>query len=413
MKKHPLFFKILIFLLLLLVIGMIRSSHKAKQEKAAASYRAQMQVSTDTTATKEATVSEETLSSEASQNGESDFSAFYAPSNDPSDYQWANDYERSEDGTACYVLDGGQNTTIFGKPVPTCEELVTLVDTNSAITDEFKPFVKNYIQTWLELWPESDLSVFRQNLSTLCIDRVSAKTIQEKAGSSGTVACYINSENRIYVSEDLELSDPASDDCIVLTHELTHAVRNGAFTKDAVRYLFRFSYNTMPGQIPEEALITLFAHTLQGRMDPAGFYTVPCNFFRIILDCLGDSYSGTDYVNHSVNLLADRMDAYMGEDHTSWEILWQLSCLYESHNGETIDNPPADYDLLLSYITRMYCKKYLSDGMPSSEAEEVFHALCNELTTNFDRLITPYDEITPEALRPYFEACCKKMGVSD
>ena len=227
-----------------------------------------------------------------------------------------------------------------------------------------------------------------------------------------TVACYTRGNNTIYVREGIDFSDKTSDDYIVLAHELTHAARTITKTEGDNHYYFATFDLKVPyeaGCYYEESVITNLMYDMQGEDKKSIFYTVPCSYYRIIMDCVG--YDGNDFMNHSSTYMADKMGDFMGDDSYAYYIMQLIGYNYLITNNNYVSVEIESFEPLYEYITQMYMKKYLKEGMTSEEAEEVFTNFTNEMTWNTENLKNDYAEANPDTFRPYFEECCNNLGI--
>ena len=343
-----------------------------------------------------------------------EFEDILTPVDDEHDYHWGTDYMNSEYTTMITCHDSSGYDQIFETVNPSYDELCKKVDANENISAKYKQFIKDYLNDWLTKWPDSDFTLFYYNLDSLKIVELSEKEIQEKAISSTSVACYVNGENTIYINENIDISSKANDDYIVLGHELTHvAKRINTVSKDGKQVKICFSEYRAPGTYSEEAIITLAMYDLQGMNNTSVYYTLPCNYYRIILDCLGDEYTTEDFMNRSVNYLGEKMGEYTGDStEYAFYILKKIGYQYEIKNNIYVSYDIDSFQDVYDYITKMYCIKYLSPDMTSEEAEEVFDNLVTMMTINLDKVKqNNYDEINESCFRDKFEEICSEYGI--
>ncbi len=421
---------IFIAILFLLVIGMIRCGHKDSGNKTVT--KAQTVESNKETKQEEPDRkdTEQTDEPDGEETKEYDtkvstitvnehksedyFAEYQAPADDEYDYKWANDHYYGQIGHLRKVLDAGGYEVAFGYPKPSYDQLCEAIDQNPGIGDKYAPYFKEYIQRWLTLYPETDFSNFLYNLKTLEVNECTKDEIKWAAISADALACYRQMDNAIYINKDIDLSSRSNDDYIILGHELWHAARNGRHTIGGDNVSVSFYEGIRFGLYEDEALDTYFMYEIQGENKRSVFYTLSSNYFRIIMDGIKDTYTGSDYMNHSINYLAEKMDQYMEGTEYAGKALYTLSLIdgeMDLHYDTDTEVTLEDLKSLFGYMATMYCRKYLKEGMSAKEAEQVFEDFMFEITWHFEGLRNPYEEITPEAFRPFFEQCCENLGI--
>lgn len=336
------------------------------------------------------------------------------------DYRWNSDFVDNTKYGTLHAMDSSAYEHTLGFAKPTYEDLTEVIDKNRKLDNNYKAAIREYIEYWLDVCPDTDFTVLYQNLETMDLQKCSASDMLKYTGSSTAVAQYNAVDNVIRINEMSVIDNRSSDDFITFYHELTHAARTLDYKKGKMKYMISFG-TAYIGNIIEEAVITNFIYEMQGMGKKSEYYSLPCNYMRIIIDCL-DDYSWSDYVNHSVVYLADQMDQYMGDE--SGRALYMLHIMeveyeiqmHRNHDKEEIAYCTAHYPDMYEYIVRMYCKKHLDASMSKDEAEQTFDTFMDEITFNFDTFGSEYQcpEITEEAFRPYFDAVYKevvKLGV--
>lgn len=350
---------------------------------------------------------------------QSKYTYLLAAADDTNDFQYATDYRGYSRMTL--VSDSSAYQDVLGFSKPTYSDIERAIDANSNINSEYKQALKTYVSDWLTMWPESDLSVFLINVKTLNIQECTPAEIAQLGLSSAAVACYQNSSNTIYVQEGINPNDRTSNDYIVLFHELTHVATTYKkdYNGEKIRIGTYSSENPVEaGIFYEEAVITNLIYQLRANNvntdDKSIYYTVPCSYYRVIMDCVG--YDGEDLMNHSLTYLVDKMGSYMDDREDSKEyayyILTMIGYNYKLHSNTFVSVDVESFDPLYEYITNMYMKKYLKPGMSAEEAEEVFTNFTNEMSWNIENLTVEYDEQNADTFRPYFESYCEDLGIS-
>ena len=349
------------------------------------------------------------------EDDDSYFANYIAAADDEYDYKWANDYSYNEISHICKLRDASGYKHVFNMDKPTYNDLIKVVDKNKNIDKKYKDFIKNYIKDWLALYPDTDFTNFYQNLDTLQIKECSESDMKWATLSADAVACYRQSENAIYINENINLTDKSSDDYIVLSHELTHVARIGKHNVDNMNVNVSFYEGTKFGLYEDEALDTYFMYQMQGLGQRSDYYRLSSNYTRIIMDAIGNNYTGSDYMNHSINNYAEKMDDFMQGTEFEGTSLYTLSLIdaeMDIYYGRDAKVDPESLQDLFDYMITMYCKKHINSNTSASEAEEVFNDFMYEMTYNLDGLEKPYEEITEDAFRPGFESYCNDLGIS-
>ena len=334
--------------------------------------------------------------------------SYLAPADDQYDYRYESDYQYYNLVKIEKGRDQSANEQIFGYEDVTLEQIKEAVNKNPNISKKYKDFIYQFACDLRTLYPNVNLAVLYHNLETLVIDELTQSQMNKETMSTDSAACYIRTENRICVLEDLDLSKE-SDDYIIFAHELCHAARSANFTNDKgfQVYVSYFDYYRM-GTYAEEGIITNIVYDLQGLGKRADFYPMQSSYYRIIMDATG--YTGEDFFNHSVNYLIDKMDAFMGDEDYAWQIVAaidaQASLRYTSYAAVDF----YDFQIVHDYIAEMYFKKHITPDMSYSEAEVVFDEFYDNITHYFENMNRKYT-INEDTFRPVFEEYVSGLGI--
>ena len=347
------------------------------------------------------------ISGKSEEELEEKYKALMAGPDDDVDRYFANDYSRNELTNMDKAHDSCAYRKIFGYDTVSREQLLEALDANQSIPERYKEFIRNYIDDWLRLWPDSDMTVFYNNLFTLEVVELSSGEMQKESLSQTVAAQYLKKENRIQVLDTIDL-EQSSDDYIILAHELTHSARNNRIWNADMKREIAFS-DGLWGEYADEAIITDLVYEMQGLNQKANKYTLQSSYFRIILDCI--DFDGADYMNHSASYLAMKMDEFMDEDEPrAWRILAKMDAEGKNHYQDYIAVDYSDYTEIHEYVTKMYCKKHLKAGMSKVEADKAYEAFMEDITYWFDKMKYPYN-LEDDAMRAQFEACCRELDI--
>ena len=324
---------------------------------------------------------------------------YMEPANDKHDFRYASDYELYDLVQLEKAYDSCGYQKIFGYADASLEDIEAALKRNPNISEKYKGFIREFATDLRRLYPNVNLAVLRHNLETLKIDEMTQAGIKKETLSMDSAACYLRSENRICVLENLNLSKE-SDDYIVLVHELCHAARSVSKTVGNEKLTVGFYEFYKMGPYAEEAMITNLAYELQGLGEKATFYPMQSSYYRIICDCIG--YTAEDFFNHSVNYLIEKMDDYMGDEQYAYQIVAmidaQSSLRYTPYQSVDFH----DFLPMHEYIARMYFKTYLTPEMTEEEAKEVFDRFYEDITFNFENMNRKYT-IDENTFLPVFQ----------
>lgn len=326
-----------------------------------------------------------------------DYIQFLSPADDEYDYNWKYDYNKEP--SKLFVSDSKVYEEIFGFSKPTKDELLEELNNNNNLDAEYKEILTEYINNWLTLWPDSDLSALKNNLSTLQINKITSDQMVIEGGSDSVNACYNVDRNTIYINENSNYQNKNSVDYLILIHEIIHASRNSYFYKDDQRIEVSFTPDPNLSLFTDEALVNNFAYQLTNV--PYDSYSLQTNYYKMIIDAIG--YDGNDYMNHSYNYLFDKMDNYMGDDeyayHISSLIGFQGMIHYNQSRAITsYDNFIEIYD----YMVKLYCKKNLQDDLSYYEALEKFDDFWSQISYNL-KSWAPYKDVNEDYIYTVYE----------
>lgn len=294
---------------------------------------------------------------------------YLSPADDEYDYNWKYDYEKNYEGTL--VTDSSGYENIFGFSKPTEEELIEVLSSNENIDADTKDIIENFCHRWLEMWPDSDLSVLKYNLTSLVVKKVSTQKIIELTNSPSAVAAYSFDDNIIYLNQESNYYDKNSSDYITFIHELIHAARNTKFEENNKKISVNFYIDKNSEKYTDEGLVNLFAKKIQGETINVNTYQLQTNYFELITDAI--NYSGADYMNHSINYLKAEMDNYMSDEQYAYHILSIITIQGQLHyNNASAITDYENYEELYNYIIRLYCTKNFDNNTSMNEVEEGF-----------------------------------------
>lgn len=349
------------------------------------------------------------LEDEIVEDVDSKYLSYLAPADDEFDFQYKSDYEDFSMVKILKARDSSGLDQIFGSNQITVEDIRAVCEQNPKIPEKYKDFIVNYVTEWEQHYPNSDFRILYHNLKTLELIEATESQIIQEAMAYNALAVYLRSENKIYVQQDLDISKD-SEGYIILTHELSHAMRGADYyLDDGTRVILEFYEYYRMGKYTEEALINYFAYEMQGLNKKSIYYPLQSNYFRIILNSI--DYTGTDFTRHSINYLMDKMDEYMGDEQYAYHIIALIDAQASLHFTSYAEVDFTEFDELYDYILRIYLKNKIYEGMNYEEAQEVFNAFIEEVFYGINLETTTYN-MSVETFEGPFNDYLEELGIS-
>lgn len=272
---------------------------------------------------------------------------------------------------------------VFGRDNLTLDELYDVIDKNKSITKEYNAFFKQYFKELTEYYPGLELRVFAYNLKDVKMEFMDEYDIHDKIGPSGS-AMYDYDNNIIILQKDLDYQNNMWD-LICLRHEIAHMRNHFKLEKGDYTYSYRFwifwGAEGSVGAMTDEALTVLFStepylsdYKEAGQLNMG--YPLLSNELRVILDAI--DYSPMDSVSHNLYYLEDRMNDVMGDDEAH-DIIKIIDRQQSENVDQKILQDDPEYNQLYTYITKLYLKKYVKEGMDYNGIMDLEEALKREL----------------------------------
>ena len=280
-------------------------------------------------------------------------------------------------GNSLYVYDADYLDKIFDYPSPGIEEVKSTLESNQNIPKEYKEIIEYFIDRVYEVYPEADFRPLEFNLRTLEVVEVDKWDMGTKTLSLTAYACYVHTENRIYLPQD-KVFEPGGWDWQVIIHELCHVLRTVDYDEDGNHLGNVFKYTLASpdhsNEIGQEALNSLFAISLLEYEERDFAYQLQSNMVDVMLDCM-DNYSLADYPNHSYTYFLSKLDETNGDHNYAESIMKLMEAQRDDWNEDRWDRPQETYYPLYDYICKMWINKKATPGMDESEID----ALVDEL----------------------------------
>ena len=280
-------------------------------------------------------------------------------------------------GHSLYIYDADYLDEYFDYPSPSLAEVKRTLNSNQNIPDQYKEIIEYFVERVYEVYPDSDFRPLEFNLRTLEVVEVDEWDMSLTTLSTSAYACYVRTENRVYLPQD-KVFEPGTWDWQVIIHELCHALRTVDYDGDRDDLSNKFTYTMAPYEhsnvIAQEALNSLFAISLLEYEERDIAYQLQSNMVDVMLDCM-DNYSLADYPNHSYTYFLSKLDETNGDHNYATSIMQLMEAQRDDWNEERWDRPQETYYPLYDYICKMWVNGKATPGMDESEID----ALVDEL----------------------------------
>lgn len=281
------------------------------------------------------------------------------------------------------VYDADHLDMIFGSETVAPEMLHTAIDDNPLIGPDFKPYFHEYVDMYVTAYPEADLRILYHNLLSLeVVECEDERELLEVSWSLDSYACYVQTENRIYVMAEYEYVKETWE-YQVLMHEISHAARS--YVRETEEMTYKASVGLTSRVILTEALNSVFTIRMFDYEERDIAYQLVSNYLLVMLDCM-DNYTLSDYINHSQSYFLSKLDEASG--HTNYAAaLWDLIELQREDYLDMRDNDPQriqipqeEYEPIYDLLCDMYYAKYITPDMTTEERTAVADRLVDLVT---------------------------------
>lgn len=281
------------------------------------------------------------------------------------------------------VYDADYLDMIFGSETVTPEMLHTAIDDNPLIGADFKPYFHEYVDLYVTAYPEADLRILYHNLLSLeVVECEDERELLEVSWSLDSYACYVQTENRIYVMVEYEYIE-GTWEYQVLMHEISHAARSCVYETEEMTY--KAGVGLSSRVILTEALNSVFTVHMFDYEERDIAYQLASNYLLVMLDCM-DNYTLSDYINHSQSYFLSKLDEASGCTNYAGA-LWDLIDLQREDYLDMRDNDPQriqipqeEYNPIYDFLCDMYYAKYITPEMTAEERTEVADRLVDTVT---------------------------------
>lgn len=332
-------------------------------------------------------------------------------SNDAVDYEYTStesafyeteDFELLESAKSIDLYNNKYFDQLFECKNIEIEKVIATKNSNTKMPAEFNSFIDEFIYTMESYYGSLDWRVFNYNIETLEFERTSSDNVDFVMG--GSVALYDFKNNKMLISEDLDLNDPKSR--LIFRHELGHLFNHLRMQKDGYDIKYGFD-NANRGTYLKEALTVIFTtdpfmydYESKEITDNMG-YPIITNIVRVLVECSGYDIrsSITDNVYYFQNLLdkefSSSLDASLIEELI--EIQWI------EYSTDLIQVDDEDYKDLYRYVANAYISKKLNSSMSYEEILEMQNNLKERLLLGVKEEKYVYTDIIDEEFSNYIE----------
>lgn len=283
-------------------------------------------------------------------------------------------YDDLSDCGRILVYDADYLYMIFGSESVAPEQLHTAIDDNPLIGVDFKPYFHEYVDMYVATYPEADLCVLYHNLLSLeVVECEDEWDLLQVSWTLDSYACYVYTENRIYVMEEYEYIK-GTWEYQVLMHEISHAVRCYFYETEEMEH--KAEPGLLYSVILNEAINSVFTVNMFDYEERDIAYQLASNYLLVMLDCM-NNYTLSDYINHSQSYFLSKLDEASGYTNYA-DVLWELIDLQREDYLDMRDNaeeriqiPQEEYYPIYDFLCDMYYAKYITPDMTAEEITAV------------------------------------------
>ena len=309
-------------------------------------------------------------------------------------------------GSFHYIYDMAYLDNILNYKSVTLNDLNSVIDSNPNISPKYKALLKSYCKDVTSKYPNIELRVLYENLKTLEVVEKDKIGLSIAAGNADSYGCYKKTENKIYVpvGQDYEYGSWPHQ---VLYHEFSHCLRTGNWDRDGKMYRVQACGNNLNNDMLEEALNSVFAVSLYNYEERDIAYQLQSNYNKVMIECLGSSYTMDDYVNHSLSYYASKLNEYNNDDNAI-DMIELMTMQYDAYYGGEITVSQDQLQPLYEYISNMYFKKYITSNMSYEQAKEVASSLVDKIMYD----VPAEYNIDTNNFYEYLDNYCENIGIS-
>lgn len=304
-----------------------------------------------------------------------------------------------------YIYDMDYLEKVFDYDNVSINEIKDVISKNNNISEQYKKLLYEYCDAVISKYPNIELRVFYANLKTLEIIECSKSELIKHTLSAGAFACYVRSENKIYVQEgyDYQYGTWAYQ---VIFHEFSHCLRTRMYENEKERVRIQVEGQNFNNTITAEALNSLFTVSLFNYEEKDVAYQLQSNYYSVMLDSM-NNYDLEDYIKHSLSYFAKKLDEFNNDQNYATTILELIQLQYKDFHSDSIALEQSAYYPIYDYISNMYFKTHITKEMTSDEAMTVYNQLVDKVTYD----VPEEYNIDINRFKNNFESYCNVVGI--
>ncbi len=306
---------------------------------------------------------------------------------------------------ALYIYDSDYLDYYLETPTDiSLEDFNKIIDDNPYITPDYKKYIKEYCKDLITKQPDAERRILYENLKTLKIYECNSMELFAKTMSRDSLACYIRTENAIYVKDGYTYK-PGTFEYQILYHELTHAARSIWKEEGEVSIRIQANGDNFNSVIVEEALDSLFAVSLFDYDEKDIAYQFQSNMIKLMIDNM-DNYKISDYMNHSLSYFVQKLNEYTNSNYAA-AILELLQMQYEDYHDDYLHIDQNEFYPLYDFIADMYYKNRITKDTTYEEARGYARELVQKIS--FD--VPGEYEVNVQHFYDYLDQYCENLGI--
>ena len=315
-------------------------------------------------------------------------------------------YQISKYSKAVYIYDSEFVGEILGENEISLNDLYSVIDSNDLIPLKFKDFIKKYCKNYVEKQPNAERRILWENLKDLSIKECADKhELSIKTLSWDALACYVRTENAIYVMKDYEYKE-GTWDYQVLYHELSHAARSRWCYLGEYKVRIQADGPNYYDLVIGEALNSVFAVSLFDYEEKDIAYQLQSNIIKLLIDNM-DNYNLSDYMNHSMAYFCHQLDEFHGDNNYASVLLKLVQTQYDDYHDSRIEIEQSEYYPIYEYLSDFYYKNRINENTTYEEAQGYTLELINKIM--FD--VPAEYNIDINYFYTYLNEYCEKIGL--
>jgi hypothetical protein len=334
------------------------------------------------------------------------------------DYSTTNDYINSDCNNSAFyetedfeLLESSKMVTLynnkyfdqlFGCENVSVEETIESARLNSKIPDNFRTSIEDFIYTMGNSYKSLDFRVYNHNIKTLEFETKSTDDVDFVMG--GAVAMYDFINNKMLISENLDLNDPKSR--LIFRHELGHLFNHLRMTKDGYEIKYSFDDASRGTYLKEALDVILTTNPFMDEYTDDEItknmgYPITTNIVRVLVEC--SNYNIESSVSNNVYNFQNILNTAFPDDIDAAVIEELIEIQWIEYSSALIQVNDEDYKDLYGYVARAYIKKYINSQMTYEEIKDIQYELEARLLLGVKEEKYVYTDTIEEEFDNYIE----------